>query len=128
MLTTLEEYVRGTVVRARAAQMAGEFAAALEDEYSLVDTVTYAGVAAVLALKSPLFESPFEKEYFECASDSELDPYGWDAGLAASIAAAGGAVWDNQGSADRRRQFWRRYLAAASRLQEGSVGWVRAAK
>ena len=39
-------------------------------------------------------------------TDLELDPWSWDPAGAASIAVAGGAVWQDVGSDDLRRDFW----------------------
>ncbi len=109
MLDALHEYLLREDVHTATA-LADRFNAALEDEYSLADPLTYAGKAAVLALQTPMYETELSDDYASRKTDAELDPWGWDAGLAASIAAAGGAPWEKGGSISRRREFWSRYL------------------
>lgn len=47
------------------------------------------------------------------ASELEVDPQEWDACFFASLAIAGGAVWDGAGDPVRRRAFWQWYLDEA---------------
>jgi hypothetical protein len=112
MLEALDEYLAGRIDFDRAQAVSDEFNVDLENEGSTSSHLS-AGFAALCALNTPLFEAEMQGPYVHCASDADLDPWGWDAGLAASIAAAGGAVSDNLGDAARRRLFWERYLVAA---------------
>jgi hypothetical protein len=68
---------------------------------------TYAGYAALAAAASALFES----EAPEGASELDFDPYSWDACFHASLAASGGATWEEGVGYDAaRRSFWDWYL------------------
>ena len=70
---------------------------------------TAAGYAALAAAASALFDADVP------AGESELDfdPYSWDACFHASVAAAGGATWEEGvGDDAARRAFWEWYLGA----------------
>lgn len=69
------------------------------------------GFAAVCAVTTALNDEVFGvTELDDLRSDRELDPYEWDASFYASIAYAGGASWESQSSAQKRRAFWEWYL------------------
>ena len=69
-----------------------------------------AGYAALAAAASALFES----EVPQGASELDFDPYSWDACFLASLAASGGATWEEGvGDDAARRSFWEWYIGAA---------------
>jgi hypothetical protein len=71
---------------------------------------TYAGYAALAAAASALFDS----EAPDGASELDFDPYSWDACFFASLAASGGATWEEGVGDDvARRTFWEWYLGVA---------------
>ena len=71
---------------------------------------TAAGYAALAAAASAVFEA--ERPAGE--SELDFDPYAWDACFHASVAAAGGATWDEGvGDDSARRAFWEWYLLTA---------------
>jgi hypothetical protein len=121
MLRLLEEYLAGRL-EAQSAEHASEafrnFMDDLDDEYSIHDTDVIAGAAAMFALQTPLYEAALSETYAKCKSDLDLDPWGWDAGLAASIAASGGGPWDRKGSVQKRREFWTQYLQGARQVSD----------
>jgi hypothetical protein len=50
-------------------------------------------------------------DYGAVSHDQDIDPEQWHAAFFASVAEAGGAVWEKGvGSAVRRREFWTWYL------------------
>ncbi|WP_394831701.1 immunity protein Imm5 [Pendulispora rubella] len=124
LLSSVGEYIEGRLGRDDAIALADDFFATLEGEYPLEDSVTSVGQAAVIALKTPIFERGLDPEYAHCKADDELDPWGWDAAFAASIAAAEGAPWEQAGLADRRRDFWRWYLQQARMVAAEPLRWT----
>ncbi|WP_282205904.1 Imm5 family immunity protein [Kitasatospora fiedleri] len=47
------------------------------------------------------------------AGDLDIDPEAWDPSLYAAIAIGGGAVWEESGDSEARRNFWFWYLSDA---------------
>ena len=72
----------------------------------------YAGHSACAALMTALRTKSYEHVAPEL-DDDDLDPEDWDASYLASLAEAGGSADDPHADIERRRGFWRWYLAQA---------------
>jgi hypothetical protein len=70
----------------------------------------YAAYACVAAVNIVLYDSDFETLG---TNEQILPPDEWDASFCSSLAHCGGAVWDNDGDAHIRREFWLWYLTCA---------------
>ena len=86
----------------------------LDDKFQLGEEAfpaIYAGFACWAAARSTYFNS--EPSAY-AISEQGLAPEEWDASFMASLACAGGAVWEQGvGSATLRREFWLWFLAEA---------------
>jgi hypothetical protein len=109
LLTTAERHLLGELRVDDGGRMLGEAKTLLDDKFSLGEPVfkaIYAGFACWAAARSSLFHS----EPPAASSEQELDPERWDASFFASLAMAGGAVWEASGDAEKRRRFWEWFL------------------
>jgi len=70
----------------------------------------YAGLSAVAAINTVLYDTDFEAVG---ENEQEVDPDTWDPSFYASLAACGGAVWENGPDEHLRREFWTWYLHEA---------------
>ena len=79
----------------------------LGDEY--FDAI-YAGFSCWAAARAALFQS----SDLVAATELEVDPELWDSCFYSSLAASGGATWeDGDGDANLRRRFWEWFLVTA---------------
>jgi hypothetical protein len=120
LLTTAEQHLSGELGAELGDWMLGEVKTLLDDKFNLGEPVfkaIYAGFACWAAARSCLHNS----EPPAARSEQELDPEDWDASFFASLAIAGGAVWETSGDPEKRRRFWEWFLrdgvwAAKARL------------
>ena len=70
----------------------------------------YAGFSCFAAVAQLLYDDVPE---FMAGGELEVDPQEWGAEFLASLAYCGGAVWENIGSPECRREFWLWYLDEA---------------
>jgi hypothetical protein len=70
----------------------------------------YAGMACFSAINTILYDTNFD---LIGANERDVPPDEWDAAFHASLAVTGGAVWENKGDPETRRQFWLWYLDQA---------------
>ena len=71
----------------------------------------YAGFASWAAARNVVYGSPTISDH--SSSEMDIDPEQWDASFYASLAWAGGAVWEEVGDAGKRREFWIWFLNEA---------------
>ncbi|MBM3982890.1 MAG: hypothetical protein FJ304_21990 [Planctomycetes bacterium] len=57
----------------------------------------------------------------ELVTDQDLEPRDFDPALLASIAAAGGAIWEPETSTKARRAFWNWWIASAHRITQADT-------
>lgn len=57
----------------------------------------------------------------ELVTDQELEPRDFDPALLASIAAAGGAIWEAKTNKKARRAFWNWWVASASSIKQADT-------
>lgn len=83
---------------------------------------TYAGFAAWAAARTALDRSGSHP--VRNVGELEIPTQEWDASFYASLAASGGAVWENlpRDSAKERLHYWEWYLDEAARVVDGSGG------
>lgn len=107
--------------------------AEMDDFISVVEeepdsTAPSAGLAAMEALITALYDEPLLEECYADATDSDLDSYDWDAAREASEAWAGAVEEAGPGKRKvRRMKFWAWYLEEAAKLS-GKEGYRFPAK
>jgi hypothetical protein len=85
----------------------------LDDLFEMGDEffpAIYAGFAYWAAARDLIGCQPAEPDV---SSELEIDPELWSPCFFASLAVAGGAVWESVGQATQRRDYWEWYLLAA---------------
>ena len=70
----------------------------------------YSSFACVAAANTVLYDVDFAAMGI---TEKESDPSDWDASFYASLAHSGGAIWEDVGDADNRKNFWLWYLDKA---------------
>lgn len=95
----------------------GRIKTQIENKFLLGETVfnsVYAGFSCLAAARNVFFGVPSIQEV---SSELDLDVDEWDASFIASLAFAGGAVWEeNPGNPKLRREFWKWFLEKAAEL------------
>jgi Immunity protein Imm5 len=71
----------------------------------------YAGFAAWAVARNILFWD--HAKAVRGNTDLDISPEDWDPCFFASLAVTGGAIWENIGKSDTRREFWYWYLTTA---------------
>lgn len=71
----------------------------------------YAGFAAWAVARNIIFWDHVKA--VRGNTDLDISPEDWDPCFYASLAVTGGAVWENIGESDKRREFWYWYLTTA---------------
>jgi hypothetical protein len=82
----------------------------LGDEYF---RAVYAGFAAWAVARDAVEVQPVPSVVSDGYSERDVPPEEWDACFFASLAEAGGAIWENNTSESDRRRFWAWYLTDA---------------
>lgn len=70
----------------------------------------YAGLSCVAAANTSLYDDDLETIGL---NEKAADPQDWEASFLSSLACCGGAVWEDEGDNQKRREFWSWYLNQA---------------
>jgi hypothetical protein len=116
MIQIAQQYLQNRIDLDSATSQKEEFWTVLDDlsgQPKLQEAV-YAGYSANKTVATATFDEMFEPDEISNESkDGDLDPYEWDASFYASLSFAGGAPWEKNSDAGRRKSFWEWYLQSA---------------
>ncbi len=110
ILRAAEEGMASGVDQSGLESQFGSLKAFLDDKLTLGQEY-FAGIYAGFACLAAAREVVYRREPPDISSELELDPDEWDASFYASLAEAGGAVWEEGvGDAEARRKYWKWFL------------------